>query len=155
MAQAVDAHVRKVMLPAYLLDGAPQTVLGNVQDRSSGFSIPLDGRCQLRDHYRHVAGGGSVFVLSLPPGAVSSDRQRGEGVAVCFDIGVDGLFQCRRLRSCFGPLSGQVFGLDGPVLPDAGARQDSVMGMLLLPRRRGSESFIKIPQNKTFLQIRG
>lgn len=120
MAQAVNAHVRKVMLPADLLDGAPQTVLGNVQHGTSRLLIPLDNRCQLRDHHRHIAGGGGVFVLSLPPGTVSSDRQRGEGVAVCFDIGVDGLFQCRRLRSCFGPLSGQVFGLDGPALPDAG-----------------------------------
>ena len=66
MAQAVNAHVRKVMLPTDLLDGAPQAVLGDVQYRPSGLPIPLDGRCQLRDHHRHIAGGGGVFVLCLP-----------------------------------------------------------------------------------------
>ena len=66
VTQVVNAHVRKVMLPADLLDGAAKAVLSDVQHGTCWLAVPLDGCCQLRDHHRHVAGGGGVFILRLP-----------------------------------------------------------------------------------------
>ena len=51
---------------------------------------------------------------------VAPDRHRRKGVASLLDIGVDGLRQGGSLRSGFGPFARQVFGFDGPGLPDAG-----------------------------------
>lgn len=63
--QAMDAHIRQIVFPADLLYGAAETVLRDVQDWAGWFPVPLDGRRQLRDHHRHVAGGGGIFVLHL------------------------------------------------------------------------------------------
>ena len=65
------------------------------------------------------AGHGGLETILLDS-TVAPDGQRGEGVAAFLDIGVDGLCQGGSLRGCFGPLSGQVLGLDGPGLPDTG-----------------------------------